>query len=483
VNKTLSKIDWLVAAVTGLLLCIFWYTQITGAPVQSDSVASLQMGENLLHHGVLSIDAEPPIQPSMYREPVPGVIAAAMIAVVDALHGPAPQAAYLSGERARLIKQQNLLWFLLLCAAVTIAVTWMAGSLYAGLVVAILAQAFFFYPGARIFGIDTLFSDIPAAALLALASLLWTRAVHQCAWRQALVVGVAFALLTLIKAAVLYVFAGLIVAAALYYAWRRGRYAARAAILTVAWMTLGFAVLVVPWLWRNHAVFGVTAIADRAGLSLYTRVLKDQMSAAEYHGSFYAWTVSPLRPLVGKLTGYNTGDLKHGGQLQHFTHSRAPSAEYQQDQAAEDAGRPDQAVSWYVQGRAERVRLVRQLTAAGVANPWLAADQAMQSRALHYMAGHPWQHLKLSVPMMWRGALIAFPLLAIALVVAIRRGRDELLLYCLPAFGLILFYALFANFEERYGTPALPVALAAGAAVLYEFWRRRNDPATPRQGA
>jgi 4-amino-4-deoxy-L-arabinose transferase-like glycosyltransferase len=479
----LSRPAWLVAVATGLLLCIFWYTQITGSPVQSDSVATLQMGENLVHHGVLSIDSEPPIRPSMYREPVPGVIAAAMIAVVDAMHGPAPQAAYLSGDRARFIKQQNILWFLLLCVSAAIAVAWMAGSVYAGLAVAIVAQAFYFYPGARIFGIDTLFSDVPAAAVLALASLLWTRAVVQCAWRLAIVVGVCFALLTLIKAAVLYVFAGLIVATAIYYAWRRHRYAGWAATSMVACMSLSFAVLVVPWLWRNHALFGVAAVADRAGLSLYTRVLKDQMSAAEYRGSFYAWTPSPLRPLVGKLTGFRSADLQHGGLLQHFNHSRPPTAEYQQDQAAEEAGRPDQAVAWYVQGRAERVRLVQQFTAAGVANPWLAADQAMQTRALHYMAEHPWQHLKMTLPMMWRGALVAFPLLVVALVVAAWRRTDELLLYCVPSLGLILFYALFANFEERYGTPALPPALVVGAVVLCQIWPWRRGPAASKQGA
>jgi hypothetical protein len=472
----------LLAAGAGVLLCLFWFTQITGSPVQSDSVATVQMGENLVHHGVLSIDAEPPIQPSMYREPVPGVVAAAMLAMVDAIHGPAVQAAYLRGERARLIKLQNLFWFLLMCACVAIAVTWMAGSVTAGIAVAVAAQAFFFYPGARGFGIDTLFSDVMAAALLSLGSLLWARGISRCRWRLALGAGWCFGLLALTKAATLYVFAGLIVTGMVFYWLRRREHTGRVAAVTLMCMVLGFASLVVPWLWRNQTLFGIPAIADRAGLSLYTRVLKDQMSAAEFRGSFYAWTPSALRPLAGKLSGYTARDLQHGGVLQHFYHSPAPTAEYLQDQAAEDIGRADLAVAWYVQGRAERVKLWQQFSAAGVPNPWLAADQALQQRALRYMVRHPWQHLKMAVPMMWRGALVIFPLLTISLVFAARRKRDELLLYCLPSFGWIMFYALLANFEERYGIPALPVALASGMVVLCALWGRSRKPAATNRG-
>ena len=56
---------------------------------------------------------------------------------------------------------------------------------------------------------------------------------------------------------------------------------------------------------RNHTLFGVTAIADRGGLSLYTRVLKDEISdAAEFRGAFYAWTPSVVRPVVGRVWGH-----------------------------------------------------------------------------------------------------------------------------------------------------------------------------------
>jgi hypothetical protein len=272
--------------------------------------------------------------------------------------------------------------------------------------------------------------------------------------------------LTLIKAALLYVFVGLAAIGALYYLLRRSEYPARASAMTLAALVAGFTVVVTPWLVRNASSFGVAAVADRGGLSLYTRVLKNQMSDAEYAGAFYAWTPSVLRPMVGAVTGIGPEDLQRSGVLQHLYHSKEPSPEYQQERAAEYAGRPDDAVAYYFKARAERVRLWQQYAAANHPQPWLAADQALQQRSMRYMLDHPLTHLKLAVPFMWRGALVVFPVLLVVLAFALWRRLDELLWFCLPAFGLIMFYALFANFEERYGTPALPAAVASGIILL-----------------
>src|SRR3954451_13973592 len=57
---------------------------------------------------------------------------------------------------------------------------------------------------------------------------------------------------------------------------------------------------------------------------------------------------------------------------------------------------------------------------------------------------------------MWGGPLLAFPALSLAFGVCVWRRRDTLLLYTLPAFGLIMFYAPTANFKERCGTACAP---------------------------
>jgi len=221
-------------------------------------------------------------------------------------------------------------------------------------------------------------------------------------------------------------------------------------------------------------VFGTFAVADRGGLSLYTRVLKDQMSAVEYRGAFYAWTPGPLQAAVGRFTGFGPADLEPGGRLQHFRHAPDGTAVYAREREAERAGRPQDAIAWYYQGRAERARLARLATDAGQPHPWLAADQLLQRRALAWIGANPGPHLSLTLPYLWRGALIIFPALCIGLAYALWRRSDELLWFCLPSFGLIMFYALFANFEERYGIPALPVALASGIIVVWRLWRKAD---------
>jgi hypothetical protein len=466
-----SRATVLFAALVAAALLVFWNSQITGAAVVSDSMATAQLGVNLAHHGVLSIDDTASPQPSMYREPAPGVVAALLVKVTDGLWGPAPQAEYLQGERARVLKLQNLFWFALLCATTAIAVRWWTGSLPLAVITAAAAQAVYFYPPMLPYGIDSLFSDIPAAALLTLVSLLLARAFTRGHWPLAALAGLLLGVLTLIKAALLYVTVGLAGCGVLFMLWRRREQDPRSGLAAVAAMLVGCLLVVGPWMARNYALFGVWAVADRGGLSLYTRVLKDQMSAEEFHGAFYAWTPGPLQGLVGRATGFGPADLKPGGRLQRFPHAEDGTPLYEKERAAEREGRADDALAWYYQGRAERVRRTREAEARGDPHPPLAADQSLQRDALAWMKSHPWPHLKLALPYLWRSALVIFPALCLGLAYALWRRSDELLWFVLPSLGFIMFYALFANFEERYGIPALPVALASGIIVVWRLMR------------
>jgi hypothetical protein len=130
------------------------------------------------------------------------------------------------------------------------------------------------------------------------------------------------------------------------------------------------------------------------------------------------------------------------------------------DIAAEQAGRPQDAVSYYRQARAERVKLEHELSAANVPNPGVAADKLLQQRAMDLIRTHPWKHLAATVPFLWRGATGAFPILVIAVVVALRRRCYEAVLLALPALGLVVFYALLSHFIPRYSVPVRPVLVA-----------------------
>jgi hypothetical protein len=70
----------------------------------------------------------------------------------------------------------------------------------------------------------------------------------------------------------------------------------------------------------------------------------------------------------------------------------------------------------------------------------------------------PWMHLALTIPFLWRGATLVFPVLLITLVHAARRRRYDFLAFGLPAFGAVMLYGLFTHFIGRYDLPSLSVA-------------------------
>jgi hypothetical protein len=127
-------------------------------------------------------------------------------------------------------------------------------------------------------------------------------------------------------------------------------------------------------------------------------------------------------------------------------------------------------VSYFYRGIAELIRLERQFAAAGVAHPGLAADDALMRRALAYMRAHPLENLVMTLPFLWRSAMLTFPILVAALGWALWRHDDRLLMFCVPAFGCVMFYALLSHAEPRYGLAPLPVAIVAAIALGRTWW-------------
>jgi hypothetical protein len=232
----------------------------------------------------------------------------------------------------------------------------------------------------------------------------------------------------------------------------------------------GFVIVVAPWMYRNHVHFDTFSIAQRGGGVLSIRVMKDQMSLEEYVGSFYVWAPHGIRPLVGAILGFSPHDLERGGRLQRLNR-RSTSDFFAEDNLWEAAGRPDRVVSYYRKARAASVQLKNELRARGE-DP-AQADAILQERSLRYIREHPWRHLALTIPFLWRGALFTFPILALTLWQAARRRDWGLARFALPAFGLVMFYALLSHFIPRYGAPMFPVVIVCVAALLKCFleWR------------
>ena len=87
------------ASILALAPLVMWGSQITGSPITADAAQSLQMAINLERHGTISMEPEAPFVPTNYREPLPPILSALTIKLIDSAIGPAPPESYIAGQR------------------------------------------------------------------------------------------------------------------------------------------------------------------------------------------------------------------------------------------------------------------------------------------------------------------------------------------------------------------------------------------------
>jgi hypothetical protein len=452
-------------------LFAMWSHGITGAPVEKDAAQTVQMALNLERHGVISLDEKPPLSPTNYREPAPVLVSALAIKLVDAALGKAPPEAYFRGQRVRLLKYQNILWLGLLSLGAFYAVRLFTASFSIALLGTLLVN----YPFLGTHGaaelVDDLYTDIPAAAVLMLASVTVAIAARRRSVTWWALAGFLFGILTLIKAAALYVFIGTAAIVAVVYLLPRV-VSLRVAARDVTVMFVACGCVVAPWMYRNQVLLGSAHISQRAGVVLMYRAVYDQMTPQEYRGTYYVWAPQRLQGLLGRILGFAPADLKRNGRLQRLAEV-GPDFDAD-DLAAERAGAPDRTLTYYRQARAERVKLEKELYAAGSPQAEIVADDVLKARALKIILEHPWRNLALTIPFLWRGATIAFPVLVIALLFALRLRRYDLVLFAAPAFGTVMMYALFTHFIARYDVPALSIATVVLVVLIAHVLHSRS---------
>lgn len=472
-HMTLGR--WLAVTVIAVVVLAVSAKCITAVGVDRDGTQSALMAVNLAHHGTISLSEAPPYVPSDYREPIPLVLSALEIRLMDALLGPAPADDYLSGQRLKLLKYQNLLWLLLLGVGIFEGIRLATGSFYVSLTGAAIGGVLF---GTSIWGtqmLNDLATDLAGGAVLAVASPALAAGLTRGSRRSCLLAGVLFAALTLIKAAILYVFIGVIGTLLCVCLLWRSRIDLRASLRNLGIVTLAFLVIVTPWMLRNLVELGTFQVSQRAGVVLMIRAVKDGMTPEEYRGAFYVWAPHSLQGSIGSLLGFTPRDLQRGGRLQHLNRSET-SDFFRSDVEAEQAGRPEDAVSYYRRARAERVKLERELAASGVPDADIETDRILQKRALSMIEAKPGKHLITTIPFLWRGATLAFPALLIAMLLAVRLRRYECAILAFPAFGLVMFYALLSHFIPRYSLPVRPILIALVVIAVKSGWDAlRND--------
>jgi len=469
VTSPLRRLDRAILAVTASLLAIVALTSINGRAVVSDSGQNLLMAVNLSHSGTISDSEQPPYEPSMYREPLPIVVSAAGVSVVDGLLGRTDSPQYFSGPRAKYIKYQNVAWLIGLWFAVFSATRYFTGSLWWSIAAGLLA-AKPFLNSLSAEGVNDLYTELPAAVFMTCAIFLLVRAVQRNSKLEFIMAGLCYGLLVLTKAAMLYVFVGLVLVLLVTYVGASTQRKTR--LLQVMMLCASAAVVVTPWIARNWMVFGQPQISERGGLVLYTRALLDQVTPTEYRGTFYMWARPAVRPYVGSLLGFGPKDLEMGGRLQRLSDDLGTEL-YKHDIQAQVAGRPQDAITMHWQARAERVKLEREFELQGDPHPEGAADRAMARKGMSMVQNAFVQNLRLAVPLLWRSAPAMFPALVIVLAYGLLMRRYLLVLFVLPGLGLVVFYAVATHFEPRPALVAQSTAVIGVIATAYALWQLR----------
>jgi hypothetical protein len=192
--------------------------------------------------------------------------------------------------------------------------------------------------------------------------------------------------------------------------------------------------------------------------------VKNNMTAEEYRGAWYAYAPRPLRWVSGELTGFDKSDLESGGRLQRLMRFVS-----ERDRPAIAAGRPDEAVSYYARVSAMYAELAKARD-DGVGS--LDVDSQLKQRALGMIAAEPLKHLATIPLFLWRGAPYTFAILLAGALYACARRAWWLLAYLAPAMGLVMFYAVLTHFIPRYAEPMLPIAAVCFVVLAHAAAQR-----------
>ncbi len=461
-----------VTAVTIATLLLSWGSAMhrvpANEPVLYDAWQNLTLAYNLAHHGVLSLSQDSArLSPSNMREPLPVAFLALHMASVEAIYGAMTLEQYQKGLGSGRLKASNVFWAALLAYAVFASIVLLSGS------VVLAGVGTWFTNLAVLEYLNKLLTEPQAAAILTLACYVSVLALSRQHVLYFGLAGVCFGALALTKVAGFYVAIVLVCLLLGWSLWQLGwpteaRFVRLPSVIVFA---LGFAFTVGPWMLRNYVLLDSKGIVDnRATIVLMVRAAKNNMSWAEYRGSFFVWAPNELlRRAASALLGFSDADLNRGERLQRV--NRASNSDYYaSDLEAARAGRPQDAISFRFRTSAERKKIMRELVAQGYSR--IAAESELQRRAIRQILGDPIKHLAMTVAFLWRGAGVIFPVLGIVACFAVRVRRADLIVYLLPALGLVLFYALVTHFLPRYGDPMVPVSIVGGLVLSHAVLRQ-----------
>jgi hypothetical protein len=377
-----------------------------------------------------------------------------------------------AGPLVSEIKKVNIFWVTLLGLAIFLLVGEMFRSVVTASLVGVATLALTFGTMMHSY-FDRMLTELPAAMFILVASWLGLRFVRDRSKGNAILLGVALGLLTLVKASFLFIGIGYIILLFLIQpsipeAEVKGRLW-KPNLLRYGLIGVAFLATLTPWLLRNAYNFGAPVVTARGGDILAFRTLLAEQPLGDW---FYYFSPRPLQPTVAAMV------------------EPSPHREI---------------VARYHDVKSNRWKVYRKrMQEQGMGFPGrMKAESWLTGEALKYYATNPGRYI-LSVllfayrgtwfldgrPLAGQSALVLNAVVFInglgilALVAtmfwALFRRDAELAASLALAFGSFAFYSLFSHYIRRYSDPIAPflfIALfwwivAAGDALGRRFFNR-----------
>ncbi len=489
----MSKFASLASILIAMAVALFVIDgSITSSPNTRDARQNLQYSFNLANairswsHADSSIGGNE--SSGNYREPLPVFLLALHILIHPTLADIGSIDELNSGDAVISLKRHHLIWAGLLMIGAVLLVIKFGGTGLLGIGGSVVAIAFLTVDFLVRSGVvDRFYTEIQAATLLMWLTYSLVLAVKTRHWKWFVFTGLLTGALALTKSVFLYIGIAIPMAMLVVCLLSPAQWSLRASAPRFAVMAMCTIAVVAPWIAHNYIKYGVPTLSQRGGEILMMRVYNNTMTDDEARGALYVWGPNNFRHIIGDYLGFSPRDLSKGGRLQRLNLD-GDKAFVDEDWAAEVAGRPEDALTYYTAARAERVKLHRMLQGKGRENLHQLIDLKLRARALATIRSDIYNHLSKTPLFLWRGLwtrsppnyvqLIAYLSMVFGffgvMIAGLLFRNPVIAAATVPTAGAVLFYALFTQFHPRFGdilVPAIYAATITGCVfVLRKLW-------------
>lgn len=354
-----------------------------------------------------------------------------------------------------------------------------------------LLSVWFFFIFNRIY-LNNLLTELHASLFITLISLTTVLFIRNKRVYLACILGILIGCFALTKAIGLYIGFAYILILAFLQNWRINKQYLRLHLI----MLMSFILVISPWMLRNKQIFDDFTIAQRGGIVLLTRAVKNEMNFDEFKGAFYVYA-PPLSSLFETYLGFKKSDQAENGYLTRLIRRRG------NDIKAEIIGEPSKAVSYFSKAFAiqqkirveiyknhHKDRFIDKETLIKIylnefpeVNP--ESDKKLKNIAISKILSSPWAHIKATIIFAWRGIfsfntnmplinLFAFASMLIIPFTLLSKSNEEILVVSLFSNLIFWFYASFTHFLPRYSAPLIPVSIICGLFIVFKIFRNIN---------